>query len=169
MLKLLSILSAFCWFFITPAKADSFLLSQNNLLSVYQEQIIPLVFIKDLEYYNNAKTAAFTQRITDKLSLEPQIIITDNQSLADYYIVPKLIQSKMAPLNQDNSRYSMSVKVELWSKGGVLMDSASQNRYIVIKNTENIQEIAKKLLIKLLDEALTELMYKFKERQSVAG
>lgn len=166
MLKFFSILSAFCWFLITPAKADSFLLSgmENR-----QEQIIPLVFIKDLEYYNHTKTAAFTQRITDKLSLESKIIITDNESMADYYIIPQLLQSKMAPLNQDSSRYSMSVKVELWSKGGILIDSATQNRYIVIENNENTQEIAKKLLIKLLDEALSELMYKFKEKQSVTG
>lgn len=163
MLKFFSILSAFCWLFITPAKADSFLLS--NIIDK-QESIIPLVFIEDLEYYNHTKTAAFTQRITDKLSLEPQIIITDNEAMADYYIVPQLLQSKMAPLNQDTSRYSMSVKVELWSKGGILIDSATQNRYIVIENNENTQEIAKKLLIKLLDEALTELMFKFKEKQT---
>lgn len=163
MLKFSSILSVFCGFVFlaTPVKADSFLLSENTLISKQkQEQIIPLVFIKDLEFYNRTKTAAFTQRIADKLSLEPKIIITDNEILADYYITPFLLQSKMAPLNQDTSRYSMSVKVELWSKGGILIDSATQNRYIVIENDKNTQAIAKKLLIKLLDEALTELFYK---------
>ena len=166
MLKLFSILSAFCWFFITPAKADSFLLSgmENK-----QEQIIPLIFIKDLEYYNHTKTTAFTKSITDKLSLEPKVIITDDEATADYYIVPQLLQSKRAPLNQDSSRYSMAVQVELWSKGGILIDSVTQNRYIVIENDENTQTIAKKLLLKLLDEALTELLYRIKEKQSIAG
>lgn len=180
MLRFSSILSVFCGLVLltSPAKADSFLLSANTFPQrTEKEQIIPLIFIKDLEFYNHTKTAAFTQRIADKLSLEPKIIVTDNEALADYYITPFLLQSKMAPLNQTTLRYSMSVKVELWSKGGILINEVTQNRYIVIENDENTQEIAKKLLIKLLDEALTELFYQVKsdnklsylDSQNVAG
>ena len=163
MLKLFSILSVFCWFCFdtVTAKADSFLLTAQ----VEQEQILPLIYVKDLEYYNHKKTTAYTKSIKDKLSLDPQFVITEDEISADFYILPKLVQSEMEPLNQDILRYSMSVKVELWSKGGILIDSTQQNHYIVIDKEDDAQKIAKDLLSKLLDGAIIELIYKIKNNQ----
>lgn len=171
MLKFFSKLSVFCWFcfWAIPAKADSFLLSQSDTENVAQEQIIPLIYVKNLEYYNHKKTSAYTQNIKDKLSLESKIIIIDDEKMADFYIVPQLLQSHMESFNQDVSRYSMSINVELWSKGGILIDNSSKTRYIVIESSENAQQVAKKLLIKLLDEALTELMHKIKNNQLIGS
>lgn len=57
----------------------------------------------------------------------------------------------------ENSRYSMSVVVELRKSDGSLVDSEEQNRYIIVNNNENMQETAQKLLTKLLEDALTAL------------
>jgi hypothetical protein len=169
MLRLFSILSVICSLVLltTAAKADSFLLAdKSDIINTSEEHIIPLVYIKELEFYNHKKTSAYTKRIADKLSLEPKIIITDNESMADFYIIPHLLQSKMEPMNQSVFRYNMSVKVEFWSKGGILIAGATQNRYIVIEDKENAQNIAKKLLIKLLDDSLEDLLYKIKNNSN---
>jgi hypothetical protein len=115
-----------------------------------------------MEYYNHTKTSAYTGKINEQLSLEPNIITTDNEELADFYLVPKLLLSKIERINSENSRYSMSVALELWAKGGVLINTERQNRYIIIENSQNPQEIAKKLLLKLLEDAVNNLSLKIK-------
>ena len=147
-------------FLASGVRADSFLLSQAQILE--KDHIIPLVYVENMEYYNHKTTAIYTKKITEQLSLEPKLIITDDKNLADYYLKPKLTQSKMEPINSENSRYSMSVVIELWSKGGIMIDEEQQNRYIIIENSQNPQKIAQKLLYKLLEQATNSLILKIK-------
>lgn len=60
----------------------------------------------------------------------------------------------MEKIGQDNSRFSMSVAVELHKTNGIVVDSEQQNRYIIISHEQDTQEIAQKLMIKLLEDAL---------------
>ena len=145
-------------FLTSPAKADSFLLSESNS----EDHIIPLVYISDMEYYNHTTTAAYTPKIVEQLSLEPKLIITEDKDLADYILQPKLIQSKIALINSENSRYSMSVAVELKNKDGIIIKTEQQNRYIIIENTQNPQKIARKLIVKLLEKALGNIILTIK-------
>jgi len=159
-------------FFSGIARADSFFvasLPDAQYTRQNQDQIIPLIFIKDMEYYNRTTTAAYTSKIAEQLSLEPDVIITEDESMADYYLQPKLELSKIERINYESSRFSMSVAVELWAKGGVLIDSEHQNRYIIIKSDENPQEIAKKMLLKLLSEAINNIVLKIKNNQLNIG
>lgn len=150
-------------FLTSPAKADSFLLSEANQLE--QDHIIPLIYVENMEYYNQKTTSAYTKKITEQLSLEPKLIITEDKSMADYFLKPKLVQSKIEPINSENSRYSMSVAIELWSKDGDLIEKEQQNRYIIIESDQNPQMIAKKLLIKLLDATINNFILKIKNNQ----
>lgn len=153
------------------SKADSFLLSEENIKYaqkesiISQDQILPLIYIKNIEYYNQTQSAAYTPYITEYLALEPSIIITEDESLADYELIPKLLQSQTEPLNDENIRYNISVSVELWAKGGVQVAFAKQNRYIVIEKKQNLQQIAQQLLKKLLRDALDSLIRKIKNNQ----
>ena len=167
-LKKLSAFSTLAMLIWVP-KAGSFLLSvanppikQYTIQTAEANQILPLIYIQNMEYYNNTITAAYTPYITQHLSLDPNIIITDNEDLADYDLKPKLLQSKIEPINDENSKYSMSVVVELWAKGGTKVASEQKNRYIIINNSEDSQQIARQLLIKLLKEALDSLCNKLK-------
>ncbi len=119
-----------------------------------EEGAIPLIYIKDAEFYNHTSTSAYTEKIAQKLSFEPKVLVTESKELADYFIVPKLIQAKMEKIGQDNSRFSMSVAVELHKTNGIVVDSEQQNRYIIISHEQDTQEIAQKLMIKLLEDAL---------------
>lgn len=154
------------------ARADSFFITSlpdTQYTRQTQDRIIPLIFIKDMEYYNHTQTAAYTSKITKQLSLEPDIIITEDEAMADYYLQPKLLQAKVEKINMENSRFSMSVVVELWAKGGVLIDNERQNRYIIINNDEDSQKIAKKMLLKLLSEAVNNIILKIKNKQLNIG
>ena len=118
------------------------------------ETAIPLLYIKNAEFYNHTTTAAYTEKLAEKLSFEPRVLVTENEELADYFIVPKLLQAKLEKIDKDNSRFSMSAVVELQKAGGIVVDSEQQNRYIIISQEENTQEIAQKLMVKLFEDAL---------------
>lgn len=154
-------------FLVSPAKADSFLLSEPN--NIEQDHIIPLVYVDNMEYYNHTKTSAYTKKIIEQLSLEPKLIVTEDKNMADYLLKPKLIQSKIEPLNRENSRYSMSVAIELWKKNGALVETEQQSRYIIIENNQNPQKIAKKLLTKLLEATINNFILKIKNNQLHIG
>lgn len=160
--------------FTGTVKADSFFVASIKDLNAQnseqiKDHIIPLVYIKDMEYYNHTKTSAYTGKINEQLSLEPNIITTEDEDLADFYLIPKLLLSKIERINSENSRYSMSVALELWAKGGVLINTERQNRYIIIENSQNPQEIARKLLLKLLEDAVNNLSLKIKNNQLKIG
>lgn len=117
----------------------------------------PLLYIKEIEYYNGKTSSDFTAKIAERLSFEPQVLVTESQELADYFLIPKLILSKIEPINETNSRYSMSVMIELRKNDGTLVDSETQNRYIIISKEQDIQEIAHKLIEKLLEDGINAL------------
>ncbi len=126
--------------------------------SIYEtDSARPLLYIRDLEFYNHTKTAKYTPKIAQQLSFEPHVLVTEYEELADFLIVPKLLQSKIKKISEENSRYNMSVIVELKNKQGDIIDSKQQNRYIIISNAENKQEIAQKLLVKLIENAVSAL------------
>ena len=126
--------------------------------SMYEtDSTIPLLYIKEMEYYNGSSTNNFTSKITEQLSFEPRVLVTEDKELADYFLAPKLVLSKIEPINETNSRYSMSIVIELRKNDGTLVDSETQNRYIIINKEQNTQEIAHKLVEKLLEDGINAL------------
>ena len=133
-------------------------INQNLPKSIYEaDDKIPLLYIKDLEFYTNKTTTNYTNTILEELSFVPRILVTDKEDLADFYIVPKMLQSSIDVIDDKNSRFSMSVKVEIRSPDNTLVQDVTKNRYIIIENTEDNQQMAQKMLNKLLKEALSSL------------
>lgn len=156
-------------------EADSFLLSESNKHEVQyadnknSDFIIPLIYIENMQYYNKTETAAYTTYISEYLALEPNVIVTDDEKVADYNLVPKLLKSKLETLSETSFRYSLSISLELWTQGGIKATSVKQNRYIIIEKTQNVQLVARQLLKKLLREALNNLAIKIRNNQLNAG
>lgn len=126
--------------------------------SIYEaNDSIPLFYVYPLEFYTKKTTSDYTSRITEQLSFMPRILITDNKELADYYILPRLEKSSLDIIDEKNSRYSMSVSIEIKSKEGEVITKDTKNRYIIIDNSKDKQEVAKKLMIKLLTESVSTL------------
>lgn len=157
----LSVLAMFA-IFAKNLKADSFFLPNSSSVKEIEKTNTPLVYIEDMQYFNRHATSSYTNKISEMLSFEPEIVVTKTKEMADLILIPKLIRSKIEPIDNKNSRYSMSLVIELIKKDGTIIDKGQQNRYIIVKTTENTQEIAHKLLTKLLEDALNALSYKIK-------
>ncbi len=129
--------------------------------SIYEaKDSIPLIYIKDLEYYNKKTTNVYTPNISEELSFEPRILITENKELADYYIFPKLVKSAVDVIDDKNSRYSMSLVLEVSNLEGEIIIREEKKRYIIISNNDDIQEIAHKMINKLIKEASSSIKEK---------
>ena len=124
--------------------------------SIYEaNDSIPLIYIEDMEYYNQKTTSKYTLDITEQLSFEPRILITENKELADYILTPRLVKSSVDIIDEKNSRYSMSIIIEVANLEGEKVIKEEKNRYIIIDNTEDMQSLAHKMIAKLLKEALS--------------
>ncbi|MBR5598934.1 MAG: hypothetical protein IKW39_02725 [Alphaproteobacteria bacterium] len=135
----------------------------NKMLpkSIYEtDNSMPLFFIENLEYYTNATTKAYTTAILEQLSSVPRVLVTDKKELADYYILPKLIKSSVDAIDGKNSRYGISVKIEVSDKNNEIVLEDTKNRYIIIDNNEDKQKLAQKMLTKLLKESVSSLSNK---------
>jgi hypothetical protein len=119
--------------------------------------VTPLIYIKDIIYYNNTKSSIYTSKIAELVSLEPNVLVSDNLDLSDYILQPRMLMSKIEKIDDKNSRFSMSVIVEIKTHEGNIVISKQKNRYIIIDNNDNKQELASKLLFKLIKECLKEL------------
>ena len=115
------------------------------------------VYIDDLEYHNHTTTKNYTKEIETQLSFKPNILVTTNKELADYYIKPKILKSSIDVINDNNSKFSMSVEVVLSNSNDESVLKAQKNRYVIIDNNDDTQILAQKMLLKLLKEALIDI------------
>lgn len=149
-----------------PLQADSILfppydpLKKNIALEKNKE--IPLIFIKELKFYNGKTSSSYAKKIEEFLSLEPSVVITDEELLADYFLFPELLLSKAEKINAENICYSISVRMQLKTPKGVIINTEQKNRYIIITKNDDEQKIAQKLLLKLLEEAAVSLVNELK-------
>ena len=87
-------------------------------------------------------------------------MVTDTKELADYIIAPKLTKSSIDVIDEKNSRYSMSVKIEIKNKENKIILEDTKNRYLIIDNNDDKQALAKKMLTRLLKENIKSLSNK---------
>ena len=116
-----------------------------------------MIYIDDLEFYNNTKTQKYKDYIKEQLIFEPSILITEKKDLADFYLNPKVVKSSIDKIDEKNSKFSMAVELKINNSENKEILKETKKRYIIIDNSLKNQEIAHKMLIKLLNEALSSL------------
>ena len=126
----------------------------NRVKEIYPASSQPQIFIEKLTFYNGISTDKYIKFISDYLSFNPNIVIVTDKNTADYTLKASLIKSAVDIIDDKNSKYSMSVKLDLIDNNNKIAMSQNKNRYIIIENKNNKQEIADKLLKKLLKEAI---------------
>ena len=126
----------------------------NHVKEIYPTTAQPQIFIEKLTFYNGTSTDKYIQNMSDYLSFNPNIVIITDKSAADYTLKAVLVKSTIDAIDDKNSKYSMSIKLDLIDKYNKIVMSQNKNRYIIIENKDNKQEIADKLLKKLLKEAI---------------
>lgn len=117
----------------------------------------PLIYIEDLEFYNKKRTPKYANHIKEQLIFSPDILITEKEELADFYLKPKVIKSSIDKIDEKNSKFSMAVELKITDIQNKEILKETKKRYIIIDNNSKKQEIAQKMLIKLLNEALASL------------
>ncbi|HCU59034.1 MAG TPA: hypothetical protein DIC64_03540 [Alphaproteobacteria bacterium] len=129
---------------------------------------VALLYVAPLEYYNGASSVKHASFLKDKMDNNPYYYLTEDKDLADYVVLPKLLKAKVDALDDAHKRLQMVVAVEISG----LEDNpsvVSQNRFLLFSKGDNEQEIAAKLLKKLLEACAMEAMRKIeiKEQQKL--
>ncbi len=135
--------------------------------SIYEMDVLsPLLFVMDVEFYNNTSTSSFNNYIVDILQKEPNILITDNYELADYIVYFQLTESKIEKIDDENSEYSIAMLVEIRKQDESIFASKIANNKINIKNSDNYQKLANDLSLNMIESMLASLSSELKTMQS---
>ncbi|MBR2300018.1 MAG: hypothetical protein IJ870_05550 [Alphaproteobacteria bacterium] len=129
---------------------------------------VALVYVAPFEYYNGATSEKQTVLLKDKLDNNPYYYLTQDKDLADYVILPKLLKAKVDALDETHKRLQMVVALEISGLEDETLTS-SQNRFLLFSAGDNEQEIASKLLKKLINACALDAMRKIeiKEQQKL--
>lgn len=127
-------------------------------------QNLALVYINDLRYDNGAVSKKYATFLKDKMKDNPYYYLTDEQDLADYIITPKFLKGKVDALDATHKRLQMVIVLDVEG----LEDSPqsiSQNRFLLFSSEEYEQDIAKRLLKKLLEASAQEAVRQIERKE----
>lgn len=119
-----------------------------------------LLYIAPVEFYNNTTSESHKQILKEVFDKNDYFYLTDNKDLADYIITSKVMRAKVDPINSNTNRLQMviSVGVEFTDSGASTTEH--QNRFILFASDDNEQEVAAKLMRKLLIKASEQILNK---------
>lgn len=119
-----------------------------------------LLYIAPVAFYNNTVSESHKQILTEIFDKNEAFYITDNKDAADYIISAKVMRAKVDPINSNTNRLQMvlSVGVEFTEGGASTVEH--QNRFILFSSEDNEQEVAAKLMRKLLNKAGEQILNK---------
>lgn len=112
---------------------------------------LALVYIKPLEYYNGTKTSKFLPQLKTRFADSAYFYLTEEDELADYVVSPKVLKAKVDNLDNEHKRLQMVVSIEIDNLKDDVADIV-QNRFVLFDAEQNEQEVAKRLIGKLLDQ-----------------
>lgn len=112
-----------------------------------------LVYIAPTEFFNNTSSKAHAQVLRDIFGKNTLFYLTDKKELADYVVSSKVLRAKVDPINNTTNRLQMVVSVgaEFVDKGSSSIEH--QNRFILFSADDDEQQVAGKLMNKLLGKA----------------
>lgn len=115
-------------------------------------EALALVYVKNLQYYNGTETAKFVPELKQRLANNPYFYLTQEAELADYILMPKVLKAKVDTLDAGHKRLQMVVAIDI---SGIEQEPVTeyQNRFVLFGAEENEQQIAARLIRKLLENA----------------
>lgn len=118
---------------------------------------LALVYVDELEYYNGSKSKKYASFLKEKIENNSYYYLTEEKELADYVIAPKILKAKIDTLDANHKRLQMVLVLDVSGLGDEVVN-IPQNRFLLFSSEENEQEIASRLIKKLLDAAGKEAM-----------
>lgn len=125
---------------------------------------LALVYIDDLVYYNGATSQKYAQFLADEIEENPYYYITKQKDLADYIITPKVLKAKIDTLDEAHKRLHLVLSLEISGLEEDLV-SVPQNRFVLFLKQEDEQNIAARLVKKLLSQAGKEAVRQIEKRE----
>lgn len=113
---------------------------------------LSLVHIKQLEYFNGSKSAKYANVLKKHIDGNPYFYLTEDAEIADYVIIPKVLKAKVDALDASNKRLHMALVLEISGLEKEIV-SEYQNRFVLFGAEENEQNIASRLISKLIEQA----------------
>ena len=119
-----------------------------------------LLYIAPVSFFNNTVSEKHKQILKEIFGKNEAFYLTENKDTADYIISAKVMRAKVDPINSNTNRLQMvlSVGVEFTDSGASTVEH--QNRFILFANGDNEQEVAAKLMRKLLTKAGEQILNK---------
>lgn len=119
-----------------------------------------LLYIAPVSFFNNTVSENHKQILKEIFGKNDAFYLTENKDTADYIISAKVMRAKVDPINSNTNRMQMvlSVGVEFTDSGASTVEH--QNRFILFANGDNEQEVAAKLMRKLLTKAGEQILNK---------
>lgn len=119
-----------------------------------------LLYIAPVSFFNNTVSENHKQILKEIFGKNEAFYLTENKDTADYIISAKVMRAKVDPINSNTNRLQMvlSVGVEFTDSGASTVEH--QNRFILFANGDNEQEVAAKLMRKLLTKAGEQILNK---------
>ena len=105
-----------------------------------------LVYIAPTEFYNGAMSENHSRLIKHQLGKSAYFFITDDKSIADYLIYPKVSKAKIEKVGKDSSRLQLEVSFVLKSADEMEIFKDGQSRVTVFDNSQSEQKEAQNLL-----------------------
>lgn len=123
------------------------------------------VYVGPVEFNNNTHSAKPSQVLKDMFADTAGYQLVDNPAAAGYVFLPKVLKAKIDSLNSQTKRIQMVVSLELQVQNASVSFSEHQNRFVLFESGEKEQEIAQKLLHKLLRKAGRALFEKVEQAE----
>lgn len=119
-----------------------------------------LLYIAPVAFFNNTVSEGHKQILKEIFDKNEAFYLTDNKDTADYIVSAKVMRAKVDPINSNTNRLQMvlSVGVEFVDSGASTVEH--QNRFILFSSEDNEQEVAAKLMRKLLSKAGEQILNK---------
>lgn len=112
-----------------------------------------LVYIAPAEFFDKTTSDVHAKTLKDMFENDDGYFVTDKKDLADYIIKAKVLRAKVDAINSSTKRLQMVISVEVEFPDEKASAVEHQNRFVLFNSSENEQEVAFKLLKKLLSSA----------------
>ena len=121
-----------------------------------------LLYIRKMIFWNGTETNHYNDLLTGLLSGSEYFYVTDEESLADFVITPRLVKSQVDEIDSKNHKMSMAIELEVYSpvNNSFAPLNERQNHFILFASDKDEQRIADDMLRKLLTKAAKEVSRK---------
>lgn len=129
-----------------------------------------LLYVQKMVFWNGNETDHYRDLLTGLMSGSEYFYVTEDESVADYVVRPRLVRSEVDEIDKNNHKMQMAIELEITSptNRGFASMSEQQNHAVLFASDKDEQKIADDLLRKLLTKASKEAYRKIDKYAAVS-